>query len=115
MCSWLGVAMEIRSRVYIYSFDGMLPDPLPGETTEEAMARMSWLQLTPIIKQLNTKVQSFNRVVQTLTNDSPVFPTFTEFQATNDASSSIPVLLVTTLPLDLFTSPPVATTTLVRK
>ena len=54
--SWPGVAMEIRSGVYIYSFDGMLPDPLLGETSEEAMARMSRLQLTPIIEQLNTKV-----------------------------------------------------------
>ena len=56
VCSWRTVAMEVRSGVYTYIFDGMLPNPFLRETLEQTVTRMAQLQLSSIIEQLNTKV-----------------------------------------------------------
>lgn len=107
--------MEIREGVYTYFFDGMLPNMLPGETSEEAETRISNLQLFPIIQQLNTKVKSFKIVVQVLASDATRFPTFSEFQASHSNPLFNTASVFTPIPNVLFNSPPPTTTTLVGK
>ena len=43
VCSWPGVEMEVKHGVYHYTFTGMMLKPLPGETPDETMVRVSRL------------------------------------------------------------------------
>ena len=65
--------MEVREGEYVYDFAGMMAVPLPGETPEQTVARVTGLQLNPVIDRLNDKVHNINRTVQKIANNSPEF------------------------------------------
>lgn len=73
---WPGVQMEVREGEYVYDFTGMMDVLLPGETPEKIAARVTGLQLNPVINRLNDKVHRLNRTIQNIANESPKFPTF---------------------------------------
>lgn len=50
--SWLGIAGEVQGGKHIYLFEGMVTQPLPGETPTDSRKQLVEEDLQPIIKKL---------------------------------------------------------------
>lgn len=91
--SWPRVVGEIWEGHYHYLFEGMVPEPLLGETPVVSWKRMDEETLNPIIKRLEMQMKSLHENMMNLGVLVSNFLTFYEFHSSISLSSlaSIPL------------------------
>jgi len=92
IASWSGIVEEVQEGKHIYLFEGMMPQPLPGEMHAESRKQLAEEELQPIIKKIHKKMSSLKETIINVKVSIGSFPTFAEFQGSSQQDPLITIL-----------------------
>lgn len=96
--SWVRITGEVWEGKHIYLFGGMVPQPLPRETSLALRKCLDKETLTPAIKEPETCMQSLHVTLENIRALVSPFPTFYEFFCSNPLVSLTCFHVVVSIP-----------------